>query len=160
MEDLAILSSICSATNNSETPYRCIGCSKSFRRKLQLKEHYRVHSQYRPYKCTECMETYTYKSNLNRHVKKYHSPKNPLSKNEIIFVPYSSIPIFNASRQSKRLKSSICITNGPPVCAKKTQPPIIFDHITFPLKIPPRPLNNDTSHQLTGCTNVRPWIWP
>lgn len=47
--------------------FECSVCGKLFRRKFNLIQHERVHSNEKPYACTECNRKFAYKCNLKDH---------------------------------------------------------------------------------------------
>ncbi|XP_056424593.1 oocyte zinc finger protein XlCOF7.1-like isoform X2 [Hyla sarda] len=64
--------------NQSERPYVCSECGKTFRRKLNLELHHRIHTGEKPYLCRVCGKCFTQKSGLREH-HRIHTGEKPYS---------------------------------------------------------------------------------
>uniref|UniRef100_A0A3Q0S259 C2H2-type domain-containing protein n=1 Tax=Amphilophus citrinellus TaxID=61819 RepID=A0A3Q0S259_AMPCI len=62
-------------SHNNERPYRCNLCPKAFKGSSALLYHQRIHTGERPYICSECGRSFTHSSNLALH-KNSHSSLN------------------------------------------------------------------------------------
>lgn len=59
-----------STIDESDKPFTCTTCGKSFRRSEHLRRHIRsVHSQERPFACTLCDKKFSRSDNLSQHLK-------------------------------------------------------------------------------------------
>ena len=57
-------------------PFRCSLCPRVFRRKEQLKLHFRTHTGERPHKCRICFASFSRPSNLSAHMR-IHTGERP-----------------------------------------------------------------------------------
>lgn len=65
-------------THNKETddPYRCNICSKTFAVPARLTRHYRTHTGEKPFKCEFCDKSFSVKENLSVH-RRIHTKERP-----------------------------------------------------------------------------------
>ncbi|XP_076264121.1 uncharacterized protein LOC143198659 [Rhynchophorus ferrugineus] len=54
----------------------CEVCSKSFKRREHLYQHYKLHSSLRPYRCVECNKSFVRKEHLIRHMVLHSGERN------------------------------------------------------------------------------------
>uniref|UniRef100_A0A7N8XF79 C2H2-type domain-containing protein n=1 Tax=Mastacembelus armatus TaxID=205130 RepID=A0A7N8XF79_9TELE len=63
-------------SHNNERPYRCSLCPKAFKGSSALLYHQRIHTGERPYICSDCGRSFTHSSNLALH-SQMHSGLRP-----------------------------------------------------------------------------------
>jgi hypothetical protein len=64
------------SANSGEKPYKCSQCFKTFRKKVHLNQHCRIHSGERPYGCEFCEKRFTQLSHLWQHTRR-HTGERP-----------------------------------------------------------------------------------
>ncbi|CAK8691507.1 unnamed protein product [Clavelina lepadiformis] len=62
--------------NNREKRFSCKFCDKSFKRKINLRDHIRTHTGECPYQCQVCEKSFTIKCNLTTHMN-IHTGERP-----------------------------------------------------------------------------------
>ena len=60
----------------TERPYKCSQCFKTFRKKVHLNQHGRIHSGEKPYGCEFCEKRFTQLSHLWQHTRR-HTGERP-----------------------------------------------------------------------------------
>ena len=55
--------------HTGEKPYECEICKQTFSRSSNLADHYRIHTGEKPFSCDLCLKTYSQGSQLLRHNK-------------------------------------------------------------------------------------------
>lgn len=48
------------------------GCTSTFKKSCNLRDHFRKHTGLRPFTCPKCHKTFTQSGNLGRHLKNVH----------------------------------------------------------------------------------------
>ena len=61
---------------DSNKPFACDICRKSFKHKIAILNHRRIHTGERPYECEVCKKTFSQSSGLAGHVR-VHTGENP-----------------------------------------------------------------------------------
>lgn len=62
--------------DNSDRPYRCQICGKSFRRAETLRRHHRIHTGEKPHTCEVCGKTFREPFHLTKHLTVHSGQKN------------------------------------------------------------------------------------
>lgn len=65
--DMVTLSTSAQLSEQSEHPFQCLDCGKSFRWSSRLTHHQRSHNNERPYRCTLCPKAFKGSSALLYH---------------------------------------------------------------------------------------------
>ena len=87
---------------NSEKPFTCDVCSKSFCHKSTITKHMRIHSNDNPLKCEICSKSFSQKYDLSKHVR-IHNEEKPYKCN---FCSKSYSAKFNLLKHSQVHKSN------------------------------------------------------
>lgn len=85
------------------SPFQCLICHKTFKRKVSLKTHQQLHSTSRPFTCSTCGKTFKTKSNLSSHLA-VHSRERPLSHSEERPLSHSGEQLYQCSQCDKLFK--------------------------------------------------------
>ncbi|XP_023706665.1 zinc finger protein OZF-like isoform X1 [Cryptotermes secundus] len=62
----------------SDLPHVCYVCNKGFGNRVNLRRHYRIHTEYQRYDCKDCDKSYRHMIDLKRHVL-IHTGEQPYS---------------------------------------------------------------------------------
>lgn len=66
----------CVSVQRGTYGYPCPVCEKTFSRKFNMAEHFKIHTGVRPFKCNLCEKAFTLKGNLKKHmIIHFHSKK-------------------------------------------------------------------------------------
>ncbi|XP_041849438.1 zinc finger protein OZF-like isoform X4 [Melanotaenia boesemani] len=57
------------STESDKKSLECDVCGKSFSKKFNMEQHYRIHTGFRPYACQTCGKSFTHKCNLLTHTR-------------------------------------------------------------------------------------------
>ncbi|XP_014471774.1 PREDICTED: zinc finger protein 3-like isoform X4 [Dinoponera quadriceps] len=59
-------------TDKADLPFKCNECDKRFRKKLDLQEHYNIHSGEKPFVCQLCNNAFYLRRQLSAHCRRNH----------------------------------------------------------------------------------------